>query len=190
MLSSLTRLLCLGLLTLTPQWAAAQSNPATHNTQVVLTVDGALLPSAPAAAAFGQAPLDNPTARPTILDGRVQWSMAALEALPQHQFTTQTPWSHDLTTFSGPLLRDVLAASGAQGTQIRATAVNDYRIVIPADDAQLFDMVVATQLNGQPMSVRDKGPLFVVYPFDAHTTLQQARYYERSIWQLQTMTLE
>ena len=37
------------------------------------------------------------------------------------------------------------------------------------------------------MAVRDRGPLFVVYPFDAQPELRNAVYYSRSAWQLKSI---
>ncbi|WP_334133696.1 molybdopterin-dependent oxidoreductase [Tepidimonas sp.] len=118
------------------------------------------------------------------------FDLPMLERLPQHRFTTRTPWDEHPVTFSGPRLRDVLAAVRVQGRQLRATALNDYRIVIPAEDAQRFDVVIATRRDGKPMAVRDKGPLFIVYPFDSDPVLRDKRYYERSIWQLKSIEVE
>ncbi len=122
--------------------------------------------------------------------GQAAFDMAMLEAMPQKVFSTLTPWDKAEVTFSGPLLRDVLAAVRAQGQQIRATAINDYRIRIPVADSQRFDVIVATRMNGAPMPVRDKGPLFIVYPFDSRAELRSATYFERSIWQLRSLELE
>jgi hypothetical protein len=47
--------------------------------------------------------------------------------------------------------------------------------------------MVAYAINDQPISVRTKGPLFVVYPFDSKPELQSNLYYERSIWQLKAL---
>jgi len=118
------------------------------------------------------------------------FDMAMLEALPQRSFTTMTPWENQPIKFSGPLLRDVLAAVKADGKNIKATAINDYRINIPIEDSQLFDMVVATRMNDAPMPVRAKGPLFIVYPFDSKLELKSNKYYERSIWQLKAIEVE
>ncbi len=118
------------------------------------------------------------------------FDLPMIEALPQHRFTTQTPWDEQPVTFSGPRLRDVLVAVRAQGRQLRATALNDYRVVIPIEDAQRFDVVIATRKNGELMAVRDKGPLFIVYPFDSDPALKDKRYYERSIWQLKAIEVE
>ena len=34
------------------------------------------------------------------------------------------------------------------------------------------------------MPVRDKGPLFIIYPFDANPELKSQTYYSRSVWQV------
>ncbi len=121
-------------------------------------------------------------------DGRrAQFDMALLEGLPQTSFVTATPWYAQARRFTGPLLRDVLAAAGAQGTTLRLIALNDYRVDMPFDDAQRYDVVVARLLDGKPLAVRDKGPLLVIYPFDAQPELRSAVYYGRSAWQLRTI---
>ncbi len=141
--------------------------------------------------------LDKP-ARPVLLTlrGRVRipndgvqahFDMPMLEALPQTSFTTRTPWYAQPRRFTGPLLRDVLASAGCQGQTLRLIALNDYRIDIPFDDAQRHDVIVARLLDDKPMGVRDKGPLFVIYPFDDRPELRSALFYSRSAWQLRTI---
>jgi len=118
---------------------------------------------------------------------RVDFDMAMLENLPQHSFTMPTPWYTQPRTFSGPLLRDVLRVADARGTLLRAVALNDYKIDIPAQDAEEHDVIVARLLDGKPMPVREKGPLFIVYPFASNAALRSERYYSRSAWQLRTI---
>lgn len=121
-------------------------------------------------------------------DGRrAQFDMPMLEALPQHHVVTRTPWFAQARRFTGPLLRDVLAAAGAQGTMLRLVALNDYQVDMPYDDSQRHDVIVARLLDDKPMAVRDKGPLFIIYPFDARPELRSAVYYSRSAWQLRTI---
>ena len=119
-----------------------------------------------------------------------QFDLAMLEKLPQQTFTTKTPWSKDPIKFTGPLLRDVLAAAKANGTTIKAVALNDYKTAIPVDDAKRYDMIVAHRMNGEPIPVRTKGPLFIVYPFDSKAELQSSKFYARSAWQLKSMDIE
>lgn len=114
----------------------------------------------------------------------VHFDVAALALLPQRRIRTTTPWHVGEPVFAGPLLRDVLAAAGADGSSLRLRALNDYRVDIPVDDARRYDVIVAHQVNGQAITVRDKGPLFVMYPFDRHPELRNSVYFSRCIWQL------
>ena len=146
-------------------------------------------------AAQAQAPAD--TSRPVLTVTTkaaatpLQLDMASLNKLPQHSFRTNTPWTREPHTYSGPLLRDVLALAGAQGgTIVKAVALNDYQISIPVEDAMRHELIVASQIDGQAIPVRERGPLFVIYPFDSSAELRSTRYYERSIWQLKAMRVE
>lgn len=120
-------------------------------------------------------------------DGAAAFDMAMLERLPQTSFTIHTPWYAQARKFTGPLLRDVLAAAGAQGTLLRAVALNDYRVDIPFDDAQRFDLLLARLLDDKPMPVRERGPLFIIYPFDQQSALRNPVYYSRCAWQLKAI---
>ena len=122
--------------------------------------------------------------------GRADFDMAMLAALPQHTFTTSTPWFAGPKKFTGPLLRDVLAAVGAQGKTLNAAALNNFKIDMPADDAVQFPVIVARLIDGKPMTVREKGPLFIVYPYDTDIKLQSTRYYNRSPWQLRAIEVK
>jgi len=118
------------------------------------------------------------------------FDLAMLEKLPQQTFSTKTPWDKQPIKFTGPLLRDVLAAAKASGTTIHAMALNDYKTAIPLDDAQRYDMIVAHRMNDALIPVSTKGPLFIVYPFDTRAELQSARFYGRSAWQLKSLNIE
>lgn len=117
----------------------------------------------------------------------VQFEMAMLERLPQVGYTTHTPWYGQPRRFSGPLLREVLSSVGLHGTQLRLVALNDYRVDMPMDDVLQFDVLLARLMDDKPMAVRDKGPLFVIYPFDQHAALRNAVYYSRCAWQLRAI---
>lgn len=119
-----------------------------------------------------------------------EFDMAMLEALPQKTFTTHTPWDRLPVKFSGPLLRDVLAAAKAQGGVLHAIAVNDYKTTIPFSDTLQFDMVLAHRMNGQPIPPRTKGPLFIVYPYDSRPELNETVYQDRSAWQLKEIVVD
>ena len=116
--------------------------------------------------------------------GEARFDMAMLAALPQHSFTTRTPWYPQPRKFTGVRLRDLLAAVGAGGSDVRAIALNDYRADIPAEDIARHDVTIAYLLDDQPMRVRDKGPLVVIYPFDSRPEIRTAVHHSRAVWQL------
>ncbi len=118
------------------------------------------------------------------------FDMAMLEKLPQRSFTTMTPWDKHPIKFTGPLLRDVLAAAKATGTTIKAVALNDYQSSVPLDDAQKFDVILAHKMNDADIPVKTKGPLFIVYPYETKSELRSTVYYERSAWQLKSLMIE
>lgn len=112
-----------------------------------------------------------------------QFDLAMLEKLKGRKGEMETPWTEGKVTFEGPLLREILNAAGATGANLKVRALNDYAADVPAEDAKL-DTILATKLNGKAMSIRDKGPLMLVYPFDLDAGLYNEKYFSRSVWQI------
>lgn len=119
-----------------------------------------------------------------MASGARSFSDQDLLDLPQVSFETSTLWTEGVLEFSGPSLKSVLEASGAGQGNIVMTAVNDYSVEMPQDIVSDELPIVANRINGEPFSVRDKGPLWVVFPYDSDTELQQELIYSYSIWQL------
>jgi hypothetical protein len=122
-------------------------------------------------------------------DGGAAFDQAMLDALPQRTTVTQTPWYDQEQSFSGVLLKSLLDRVGAQGTSITVTAINDYSAEIPFEDFAKDPVILASRLNGSLLSVRDKGPLFVIYPFDLDPDLNNEVLYGRSVWQVTSITV-
>jgi hypothetical protein len=120
----------------------------------------------------------------TNADGAAVFDRAMLEAMDPVEFSTTTTWTDGPQVFTGVLLLDLLALLGVTEGMLRATAINDYAVDIPVSDAVEGGPIVAYLLNGAPMSVRDKGPLWIVYPYDAKREYRSEVIYSRSIWQL------
>ncbi len=115
---------------------------------------------------------------------------AMLAALPQASFTTTTIWTEGPQTFTGVPLSALLAATGMTGRAILARAINDYSVEIPVETWPAEGPIVAYLRNGKPMSVREKGPLWIVYPYDARSDYRSEVIYSRSIWQLDRLELK
>ena len=111
-------------------------------------------------------------------------TMAQLEALPAFNFTTTTVWTEGDNEFTGPSLQSVFEALGVTADTVKLVALNDYAIDLTVSDIQGDYPIVAHKRNGENMSVRSKGPLWVVYPYDLDETFRTETAYSRSIWQL------
>ncbi|HSP24374.1 MAG TPA: molybdopterin-dependent oxidoreductase [Saliniramus sp.] len=109
---------------------------------------------------------------------------AMIEELPARRLDTSTVVTDGVQSFDGVLMRDLLAAAGARGDTVSARALNDYTIDIPVGDFSDFDVVLALRMNGEELTARDKGPLWIVYPRDDFAELRDIRYDYRWVWQL------
>jgi hypothetical protein len=121
--------------------------------------------------------------------GQAQFDKAMLEALGQASFVTGSEVSSKPQLFEGVPLRAVLDRVGARGRTMKASALNDYEIGIPFDDLR-FEPILATKVDGQVLTIRDKGPLWIAYPRDAHDVLHDVKYYARWVWQLNRLHVE
>lgn len=138
--------------------------------EVILTVDGAVSNTNEGAAAV--------------------FDMDALMAMPSVSFTTSTTWTEGTPTFSGVPLKALLDAVGAQGSEIAAIALNNYSVTIPTDGLTDEAPIIAYEIDGATFSRRDKGPLWIVYPYDSDPAYQNELIYGRSIWQLSRLTVK
>ncbi|SER99507.1 hypothetical protein SAMN04490244_104323 [Tranquillimonas rosea] len=109
---------------------------------------------------------------------------AMLEGLDPVQIVTETIWTDGVQTFTGVPLARLIEAVDAEGAMLSAKAINDYAVEIPRSDWVEDGPILAYLNNGTPMSVRDKGPLWVIYPYDDNPDYQTEVVYSRSIWQL------
>ncbi len=113
-----------------------------------------------------------------------QFDLAMLERLAGRHASMETPWTEGQTEFDGPYLKAILEKVGAKGGKLVVKALNDYSAEVPMEDAVGYETILATRMNGLPMSVRDKGPLFMIYPFDKNPELYNEKYFSRSVWQI------
>lgn len=123
-------------------------------------------------------------------DGKAVFDIASLEKLGVVSFQTTSPWYNGRTTFTGVPMQKLMDYVGAKGTIVKVTALNDYTTVIPLSDFKKYNVILALKINGQYMRIRDKGPSFIVYPYDSLPELNTQIYYARSAWQVSKMSIE
>jgi hypothetical protein len=136
--------------------------------EVILTVSGAIAVTNTSTDAGPAAALD----------------LALIEAIGLTQFTTGTVWTDGARRFDGVELARLLTALGAQGSTLRLTALNDYAVEFPISEAVPGGPMLALRMEDAALSPRDKGPLWMIYPFDIKEEYRNEISYSRSIWQL------
>ena len=119
-----------------------------------------------------------------------QFDKAMLESLGMVSIETKTPWDDGTVLFEGVRMDKLMEYVGAEGDQVQAIALNDYSIEIPVADFAEHGPILALKRNGEYMPVSDKGPLFIIYPFDSDADLQSQTYYGRSVWQVAKLIVE
>ncbi|QDL94160.1 hypothetical protein FDP22_20105 (plasmid) [Paroceanicella profunda] len=115
----------------------------------------------------------------------------ALLDMPQVSVNTSNEFVDGVTEFTGPLARDVIGLIGrGTATKARLTAVNDYTVELDLAEFEKYDVIFALAMNGERLSLRDKGPIWVIYPMDDYAELQDPSYNNRLIWQLVKVELK
>ena len=143
-----------------------------------------------AASDDSQRPASKPVLTVTglVKDGKVVFDKAALKALPKTSFVTATAWTEGMQTYEGVSLKDLLQAVGSTGTTLRIIAINDYATEVPVSDVAL-EPIFAMSQDGKPLAIRDKGPLWLLYPMSKLDMVKDASLSAKSIWQIKAIEI-
>lgn len=116
--------------------------------------------------------------------GELIFDMAMLQALPHNTITTTSIWTEGLHSFTGVPMAALAHYLDLHNATLGLHALNDYRVDMPLDEAEPLAPILAYQMDGAPMPVRDKGPIWVIYPYDAAAQYRTDTVFMRSVWQL------
>ena len=141
--------------------SAARTGPG------LLTIAGAIGRS-------NRGPLDPALDQLMVKHGRTfdkAWEFDAvmLARLPQTSIQPTLEYDARPHKLSGPLLAAVVgAADVAPGAAVTLTlrAIDGYAVAVSLADANRYRMIVATTIDGMPMSLGGLGPLWAVYDAD------------------------
>lgn len=120
----------------------------------------------------------------TNVADEMQFDRAMLEALPQHEFDTGTPWTEGSSHYRGPLMRDLLASLDSESDTVHVAALNGYEAEIPVSDFYDYDVILALAKDGSAIPIREYGPLWVLYPFDQDEAMLSEKIRFRAVWQV------
>ena len=120
----------------------------------------------------------------TNSDGKASFDLEMLEAIGKATTVTTTAWTEGRATFEGVLLSKLMERVGATGKTAVTIALNDYKVDIPVEDFSRYPVILAYRMNGERLKIRDKGPLWVIYPQDDFPDLKTKQTQAKWVWQV------
>ena len=124
---------------------------------------------------------------PDKLSGKpshIQFTMDDLRKMPKVGFETETIWFTGAQHFAGVPLVALMKAIGVTEGTLTVTAADGYSVDIEMSHAAEFGTIIAYNRNGEPMTVRRKGPLRLVYDYDEFPPLVRDNLYSHTVWQI------
>nr|WP_242413537.1 oxidoreductase [Salinivibrio kushneri] len=107
-----------------------------------------------------------------------------LMQLADRTIETKTPWTEGKQVFLGVSAQKLLKTHDKQGHALKVHALNDYWSKIPTDEINKYNPVFAIKKNGEWMPIRDKGPIWVVYPLSEFNQYDNEILHSRMVWQV------
>lgn len=124
----------------------------------------------------------------TKADGEtVRVSMKELMDLQATEINTSTQWTDGVQKFRGVAFDLLFDTYGLEAETVRVSALNDYNVMVPAEVLRNDGAILAYHLNDAEMSVREKGPFWVIFPYDADERFQTDTYWAYSVWQVKSV---
>lgn len=124
--------------------------------------------------------------------GVLKFDRAGFEAIGTIRYTSKNRWYDKPLTYEGVLgsrlMKIIGVPKGAKFLLLRA--LNDYAVRIPVSDFSRWPVMFALKLDGKYMTVREKGPIWVVYPNHLYPELGRQPHITKWIWQLRDIEFE
>jgi hypothetical protein len=102
------------------------------------------------------------------------------------EHTMSNKWIEKKTTYTGVKLSAILEKYKITNEWLQMTALDGYSVELPIVDADK-GAFIAYLIDGKQIKIRDKGPLWLLYPSSENRALDSELYHNRSIWQLRTI---
>ena len=126
----------------------------------------------------------------TNVGDTAQFDLEMLEKLPMTSFVTATPWTEKTHRWEGVLMSDFLRHIGAGSQSFRASALDDYYVQVEGIDFNKYPIILALKRDGKKMRVRDKGPIWLMFPWDDYPKIHNETNVAFSVWQLSEIRID
>ena len=82
--------------------------------------------------------------------------------LKQGSVTAETEELGRSAVFTGPLVKEVLAAVGAARAKVSVIGINGYEGWLAPDDIEASDWILALDVDGKPLGLGQQGPIWII----------------------------
>ncbi|WP_417617159.1 molybdopterin-binding protein [Oceanisphaera sp.] len=121
--------------------------------------------------------------------GRMDFTLSELQALTQGHITTTHPWTREPRSYQGVdlnvLFGFLFRHRRVLGLQLET--LNDFSVAVDWSEIAPLSPILAWQENGTLMTRRNKGPLWLMLPFERLSDIQQTNYVPLMAWQLRAI---
>jgi hypothetical protein len=113
-----------------------------------------------------------------------------LERLGLIRYSVDDPWLKREIAYTGVQLSELVrvARPPADATSMHMVALDDYQVDISIADAKRWPIMLATELDGKRMRVSNGGPTRIVFPYGLSSGLDELKYKDLWIWNLESIT--
>ncbi len=73
-------------------------------------------------------------------------------------------------------------------TAVEVFALNGYSAEIPIAEIEAWPVLLATQVDGQHMTIENNGPTRIIFPYDTHSDVTSAR--NMSVWNVRSLVVK
>ena len=119
-----------------------------------------------------------------------QYTLGQLQQLPQYEMRVKLPWTNETHTYSGPYLEDVLLMANVSGQWLTMYALDHYQISFHFQRIKKYKPILALRIDEKLLTIRTKGPLWVILPMSEYKELNAAIYHDFMVWQLVKINVE
>ncbi|WP_022942330.1 molybdopterin-binding oxidoreductase [Psychromonas hadalis] len=112
------------------------------------------------------------------------YTLKQLQKLPQHEIKITIPWTDEEHIYKGPYLEDVFSSAGIEGRWLTLYALDHYQVSFNYQRIKKYNPILGLQIDGELLTIRSKGPIWLILPVNEYKELEAAVYNDYMVWQL------
>ena len=93
----------------------------------------------------------------------------------------------DLHKVKGITVSGLIKRYDLVGVSLAIEALDGYSVDVPRSDIDSYPAVIGLEIDGKPISVRERGPAWLIYPVSGFKELDSPEFEARSVWQIKAI---